>query len=180
LVEAFDDRDVQAFLEDRAALRAHAKAADIDHMRGVGEQSDDAAAMEGWRYYGKVVQMAGAEPGIVGDVVIALAHRFGGELAQEMPDAFGHGVDVAGSAGDGLGHHAAVQVEDASGEIAGLAHGGGEGGADHGLRLLFHDGDQAVPHDLAMDLRQGAGFFRHQVLCLSNHWLSNHWRRCSG
>ncbi len=73
LVEAFDDRDVHAFFEHRAAFGSHAEAADIDHVRGVGEQADDAAVMEGGRDDGEVVQMAGAEPGIVGDVVIARA-----------------------------------------------------------------------------------------------------------
>ena len=118
---------------------------------------------------GQVVQMAGAEPGIVGDVVIARLHRVGGELAQEMADAFRHRVDVARRAGDRLRHHAAVQIEDAGGQIAGLAHRGGERGADHGLRLFLHDGDQAVPHDLAMDLRERVGFMRHQaVSCVSS------------
>ena len=107
--------------------------------------------------------MAGAEPGIVGDVVIAWPHRVGGEFPQEVADAFRHRVDVARRAGDRLRHHAAVQIEDAGGQIAGLAHRGGEGGADHGLRLLLHHGDQAVPHDLAMDLRQCVGFVRHQA-----------------
>ncbi len=37
---------------------------------------------------GQVVQMAGAEPGIVGDVVIAGAHGGGGEFLQEVADAF--------------------------------------------------------------------------------------------
>ena len=78
-----------------------------------------------------------------------------------MPDAFRHGIDVAGGAGDRLGHHAAMQVEDAGGQVAGLAHRGGEGGADHGLRLLLDHRDQAVPHDLAVDLREGAGFLGH-------------------
>ena len=76
---------------------------------------------------------------------------------------------MAGRAGDRLRHHAAAQIEDAGGQIAGLAHRGGERGADHGLRLLLHDGDQAVPHDLAMDLRKRIGFMRHQaVSCVSS------------
>ena len=89
------------------------------------------AVVEGRRDDGQVVQVAGAEPGIVGDVVIAGLHRLGGELAQEVADAFRHRVDVTGRAGDRLRHHAPAQVEDAGGEIAGLAHRGGERGADH-------------------------------------------------
>ena len=110
---------------------------------------------------GQVVQMAGTEPRVVGDVMVAGTHRRGGKLLQEMPDTFGHGIDVAGRAGDRLRHHAAVQVENAGGQVAGLAHRGREGGADHDLRLLLDDRDQAVPHDLAMDLRERVGFVRH-------------------
>ncbi len=80
-----------------------------------------------------------------------------------MPDAFRHRVDVARRAGDRLRHHAALQVEDAGGQVAGLAHRGGERGADHRLRLLLDDRDQAVPHDLALDLRQRAIFVGHHA-----------------
>src|SRR5690606_11209870 len=57
--------------------------------------------------------------------------------------------------GDGLRQHAAARVEHAGGQIASLAHGGGEGGADQRLRLFLDDREQAVPHDLQMDLVEG-------------------------
>ena len=86
-----------------------------------------------------------------------------------MADAFGHGVDVTGRAGDRLRHHASAQVEDAGGKVTGLAHGGGERGADHGLRLFLDDRDQPVPHDLAVDLCKSIGIVRHQaVSCVSS------------
>ena len=121
-----------------------------------------AAVMEGGRDDCQVVQMAGAEPGVVGDVVVARAHRRGGKFLQEVTDDFGHGVDVAGRAGHCLRHHAAVQVEDAGRQVARFPHRGGEGGADHDLRLLLDHRDQAVPHDLPMDLREGVGFMGHR------------------
>ncbi len=164
LLEALDDRDVHAFFEHRAAFRSHAEAADVDDVRRVGEQTDDVAVVKSRGDNRQVVQMASAEPGVVGDVVIARLHGRGRELAQEVADAFGHRIDVAGRAGDRLCHHASREVEYAGREIAGFAHGGGEGGADHRLRLLFDHGDQAIPHDLAMDLCQGVGFVRHQVV----------------
>ena len=113
--------------------------------------------------------MAGAEPGIVGDVVIAFTHGVGGEFAQEVVDRFRHGVDVAGRAGDGLRHHAPMQVEDTGREVARLPHRGGERGADHRLGLFLHHRDQPVPHDLAVDLRERVGFMRHQVVS----WVSS-------
>ena len=150
-LEASDDRDIEAFLEHRAPFRAHAEPADVDDMRGIGEQPDDPALAERRAHDRQVVQMAGAEPGIVGDEVVALAHRLHRKFREEMSDALHHGIDVARRAGDGLREHPAVEVEDAGGEIARLANGGGEGGADHRLRLLLDDGDQAVPHDLPLD-----------------------------
>ena len=110
--------------------------------------------------------MAGAEPGVVGDVVVTLAHGCGGEFGQEVAHRFHHGVDVAGGAGDGLGEHSALQVEDAGGEIARLTHRGGEGGADHHLRLFLDHRDEAVPLDLALDFFQGV------------HGVSPAWRAC--
>ncbi len=62
---------------------------------------------------------------------------------------------MARRAGDRLRQHAALAIEDAGGEIARLAHGGAEGGADHGLRLLLDHGDEPAPHDLGMDLGEG-------------------------
>ena len=87
--------------------------------------------------------------------MVSLAHDGDGEFGEEEADRFHHGIDVARGAGDGLGHHAAFEVEDAGGEVSGFAHGGGEGGADHHLGLLLDHGDEAVPHDLALDAGQG-------------------------
>ena len=70
---------------------------------------------------------------------------------------------MAGRAGDGLRHHPAVQVEDAGGQVPGLPHGGGEGRADHDLRLFLDHGDQAVPHDLAVDLGEGVRVWGHAM-----------------
>src|SRR5262249_16072524 len=47
------------------------------------------------------------------------------------------------------------EIEDAGGEVAGLARGCRKAGAHQPLRLLFHHGDEPVPHDLQADRRQG-------------------------
>ena len=62
------------FLEHLSAVRPHAEPADVDDVDGVGEQRDRLAAIEGRRDHRDVVQMAGGEPGIVGDVVVARLH----------------------------------------------------------------------------------------------------------
>jgi len=150
-VEEAHDGDLDAFLVERVAVGAEAAAADVDDMGGAGEEAHVAALMEGGGDDGDVVEVAGAHPGVVGDVDVAFGHRFGADDADEMGDGVGHGVDVSGRAGDGLGEHLAFRVVDAGGEVAGLAHGGREGGADEGLGLLLDHGDEAVPHDLAGD-----------------------------
>ena len=115
---------------------------------------------EGRRDDGEVVQVAGAEPGVVGDVVVAGLHACRPGTSPGSGRRFHHRVDVARRAGDGLGQHAALQVEDAGGKVARFAHRGAEGGADHGLRLLLDHRDQAVPLDLALDLRECSGVLR--------------------
>ena len=80
------DGNAQAFLEHRAGVGAEADAADVDDVRGRGEQRHQPVALEGRRHHGEVVQMAGAEPGIVGEVDVARPHRRGGIAVEEMAD----------------------------------------------------------------------------------------------
>ena len=95
--------------------------------------------------HGQVMEVAGGEPGIVGDVLVALPHGLGREAREEMLHRFRHGVDVARRAGHGLGDHAAPRVEHAGREIARLADRGGEGRAHQRLRLLLDQRLQPVP-----------------------------------
>ena len=133
-------------------------------MGGAGEGADHPAFAEHRRHHREVVQMAAGEPRVVGDVDIALAHDLVGVAGEEVLHRNGHRVDVAGRAGDRLGEHPALGVEDAGGEVARLAHGGAEGGAQKRLRLLLHHRDQAVPHDLRLDLCEpGVGRAVHQA-----------------
>ena len=78
-----------------------------------------------------------------------------GNFAEEVADGAGHRVDVAGRAGHRLGQHVALEVEHAGREVARLARRGREAGADQGQRLLLDDRDQAVPHQLQADGREG-------------------------
>ena len=63
----------------------------------------------------------------------------------------GQRVDVAGRAGDGLGDHAAARVEQAAGQVAGLAHDRAEGDPLQRLGLLADDADQVRPEDFELD-----------------------------
>ena len=148
----FHDGDQHAFLVHLVGVGAEAAPADVDDMRGAGEEPDVLGGAEDGRGDGEVMQVAGAEPGIVGQVDIAVEDVLAADLVDEMPDAFGHGVDVTRGAGDGLRHHAPLHVEETGGEVACLADRGGEGGADQGCRLFLDHGDEAVPHDLEVDL----------------------------
>ena len=148
-------RDREPLLEHLPSIGPHAETADIDDMDGAGEQADRLAAQKGRADHGQIVQMAAGQPRIIGDVMVALLHRRERKGVEEMLDRGGHRIDVAGGAGHRLGQHGSVAVEDAGREVAGLAHRGRERGAHQGLRLFLDHGDQARPHDLQMDLRQG-------------------------
>ena len=165
-IEAFHDRDIEPFFENAAPFRAHAKAANINDMRGIGEKPDNLAATKGGRDHGQVMQMPGREPRVIGDVVITWLHAGGGEFRQEVAHRFRHGIHMARRAGYGLGQHAPLQVKDAGGKITRFAHRGAEGSADHGLRLFFHHRDQAIPLDLALNCRQRAGFLHRAASCV--------------
>ncbi len=147
-------RDRQALLVDLPPVRPHPEAADIDDMHGAGEQPDRLAAQKSRADDRQIVQMAAGQPRIVGDVVVALAHRGEREGVEKMLDRGGHRIDVARRAGHGLRQHVAVAVEHPGRQIAGLAHRGRKRGAHQRLRLLLDDRDQPRPHDLHMDLRQ--------------------------
>src|SRR5262249_39141793 len=131
-----------------------ADAAHIHQVRCASEQRDDAAIHERWRHHYQIVEMASAFPRIVGNVDVTLLHLRGGKHIEKMADRSGHRIDVTGRAGDGLGEHPAFEIKHTGRDVAGLSRGSAEGGAHESLRLLFHDGEQAVPHDLQLDLRK--------------------------
>src|SRR5947209_12428583 len=125
-------------------------------MAGAGEQRDRLAVLEAGRGDDEVVEMAGAHPGIVGDIGVALLHRLDREPGDEVLDRFRHRIDVTGRTGHRLRQHAAVEIEHASGEVAAFAHDRAEGGAEQHLRLLLDYGDQPMPHDLEVDQARAA------------------------
>jgi len=64
-------------------------------------------------------------------------------------------------AGHGLREHAPGQVEHTRGQIARFADGIRKRGADQRLRLFLDHRQQAVPHELIVDLSQRAVRFIH-------------------
>ena len=73
---------------------------------------------------------------------------------------------MAGRAGDGLRHHAALGVEQPDRKITGLTHRGGEGGAQQRLRLLLDDGEQAVPDHLQLNLASPAHAVTRRIMTI--------------
>ncbi|CAB3714706.1 hypothetical protein LMG26845_05972 [Achromobacter insuavis] len=155
LVEEAQDRQEQAFVIDLQAVGAAADAADVDHVQGRGEQRHQRAVVEHRRDHGHVEQVAGALPWVVGQQHVAVLQGLRRKHLEEVLDRFGHGVDVAGRAGDGLGDHAAVGQENAGRQIAGLARGGAEGRADQHLGLFLDHRQQPVPGQLEADALLG-------------------------
>ena len=164
VVEELQHRDVEALHEHVGGIGAEADAADVHEMAGAGEQGHQLAVAETGRSDDEVVEVTGAHPRIVGDVSIARLHRVDREVTQEMLHRLGHGIHMAGRAGDGLGQHAALEIEDAGREVARLAHDRAEGGAHQRLRLLLDHGDQAVPHDLQVDQPDAVGLAHAPLL----------------
>ena len=138
----------QPLLVDLRGVGPEAPAADVHHVGGGAEVGDQPVGPEHGGDHGDVVEVAGALPGVVGEVDVAGVYAMGADPLDEVIDRRGHGVDVAGRAGDGLGHHPAFRVEDPGRQVPGLTHAGAEGGAHQAEGLLLHHRDQPVPHHL--------------------------------
>ena len=161
------DRNGQALLKDLPSVRPHPQPSYVDHMDRVSEQPDGFAAIEAWCHHRDVVEMARGEPGVVGDVVVAGLHCRERIDIEKMSHRIRHRIHVPRGAGDRLRQHAAVAVEHAGRKVARLAHGSAERSPQHGLRLLFHHGNEPAPHDLGVDLRErGVGASDHDQASL--------------
>ena len=145
------DRDVETLFIDLASVRPEAASTDVGHMGGGGEQGDDAAAAERRGHRREIVEVTGAEPGIVGEKDIAFLHGRERVLREKALHRCGHRVHVPRGAGDGLGEHAPRRVEHPGRDVAGLPGGRTESGPDQSLGLLFHHRQQPVPLDLHPD-----------------------------
>ena len=130
-------------------------------MGGAGERADWPTVFEHRRHHRQIMQMAACQPRIVGDIGIALAHLSHWKFVEEMFDRDGHGIDMARRTCDGLGKHPPLDIENAGGKIARLAHRGAERGAQQCLSLFLDDRNQSVPHNLALNALERAGFPAH-------------------
>ena len=150
-VDQLHRRDEQPFVVHVAAVRPHAKTAEVVQVRRAGGERHRTFAVEDRRHKQHIVQVPGRHPRIVGRVDVALAHGVERDVLQHEPHRGGHGVDVTRGAGDRLGEHAAVGGEYPGRDVAALAHERAEGGADEDLGLLLHYRLKAVPHHLVVD-----------------------------
>ncbi len=114
------DWDVQPFMIDLPTVRRHPDAADIDDMASAGEHRYHAAIAERRCHDGKIMQMAGALPWIVGEVNVPFLHRVRREHVEEMNDRARHRVDMPRCPGDRLRQHLTLEIEDTGRNITGF------------------------------------------------------------
>ena len=147
--------DERAFFEGRIGLGCHADTAHINDVAGGGEKRHQFALEKNRSHHDVVKQMPGAEPRVIGDENIARLHRALRIFFEKMCHRCGHGVDVAGGAGHGLGNHLAPDIIDTRRQVSGFAGDGAESRAEQGLGLFLDHGNQAVPHDLGANGVEG-------------------------
>ena len=78
LVVELADRQAQALVIHLRRRRAEARAADVGQVGDAERVGDDPALAEHRPHHGDVVEVAGADPGIVGDDHVAGLERLGG------------------------------------------------------------------------------------------------------
>ena len=117
-------------------------------MAGAGKEGDKLFSEEYGRHHHIVKQMARAEPWVVCDVDIAGLHGGLREVFEKVANGSCHGVHMARRSRHGLGDHMAIDIVNASAEVACFARDGSECRAQQRLRLFLNNGDQSVPHHL--------------------------------
>ena len=154
-VEELHDRDAQPLLVEVASVGSEAAATDVGDVAGRGEEPHGIVAVEHRRHGGEVVEVPGAVPGVVRDEHVARDQACERVHVEELADGSRHGVHMARCSRDGLRQHLPVGIEYPGREIARFPHHGREGRAHQRLRLLFDDGEQAVPDELVADVAHG-------------------------
>ena len=145
------DRDEEPLFVDLGGVGAEASAADVDHMGGTAEVSDEPVPAEHRGDDGEVVEVSGALPRVVGDVGVTFIDAVGSDVLDEVGHRGGHGVHVARGTSDRLSDHAPFDVIDAGGKVPGLPDAGTERRAYQGQGLFLDDRDETVPHHLVAE-----------------------------
>jgi hypothetical protein len=95
-----------------APVGPHAEPADVDDMNRASKEPDRLATQKCRANHRQIVEVPAGQPRVVGDVVVARAHRIQRKGVEEMLDRRRHRIDVARRAGHRLCQHVAVAVED--------------------------------------------------------------------
>ena len=151
LLVELGDRDPEPLFVNVARAGADAVAPDVGVVNGRAQIGDDPPLVEDRRKHRDVEEVPGRDPGIVDDQHVARTQLRGRKLQQDIAARRRQAVDVPGGAGHGLGDHAALGVEHAVREIAGLAYDRAEGDALQGACLFADDADQVAPQDFELD-----------------------------
>jgi len=101
--------------------------------------------------HGDVEQLAGRLVRVVGDQHVALDNESVGNSSRIARRGTRQGVDVAGGAGDRLGHHPTATVEPRVGGRRPPARSARTAGAATRGPVRIHRRDQALPQDLELD-----------------------------
>ena len=118
----FHDRDIETFFVDASSISPKTTPADVYNMGGAGKEPHKSAVVKRRCDHGDIMQMAGAFPGIIGDVDITLKYILRSDPPNEVAHGVSHGVDVARGAGHSLCQHPTVCVIDTGRQIPGLSH----------------------------------------------------------
>ena len=94
----------------------------------------------------KIIEMPRCQPGIVGHVDVAGRCLPGREGIAQVPNGFGHRIDVPGRTCHGLCQHAAFGIKDACRDVSAFTDNRAECSPDKSLALFFDRGKQPVPH----------------------------------
>ncbi len=149
--EQFHDGQSQPLLINLSGLGGEDPAPYVGRVAGVGEIADDSPSPEHRGCNRDVVDLPGGHPRVVGEKNIAFGEPFGRVFGQQVAHPGRHGVDVARSAGERLGHHGALGVEHPAGQVLRLPDDGAERGSHQGHLLFVHHRKEPVPQHLQED-----------------------------
>src|SRR5262249_33431897 len=126
LLVQFADGDADAFVVHLRRRRTEPAAADVRQVRDAERIGDEAAPAEYGPHHGYVVEVAGAEPGIIGDDDVTRPQSRGRIELQHVAQRDRRAADEHGNAEGALGDGVGIGVEHDAGQVVALIDDGRE------------------------------------------------------